>query len=97
MTPEQRAAGLEKARKVRAERAELTTKLSMGVMKPDEALDKAEDPLIGRMKVKAFINALPGYGKVKVERLMKELGISENRRIQGLGTKQMAALKEALK
>lgn len=97
MTPEQRAAALEKARIVRAQRSELTTKLSMGVMSPEEALDKADDPVIGRMKVKSFVNALPGYGKVKTEKLMEELGIPESRRIQGLGSKQMASLKEALK
>lgn len=97
MTPEQRAAALEKARIVRAQRSELTTKLSMGVMSPEEALDKADDPVIGRMKVKSFVNALPGYGKVKTEKLMEELGIPESRRIQGLGSKQMARLKEALK
>ena len=97
MTPEQRAAGLEKARLVRAQRSELTNKLAMGVMSPLEALDKVDDPLIGKMKVISFIKALPGYGKVKAEKLMTELGISESRRLQGLGTKQMAALKEALK
>lgn len=96
MTPEQRAAALEKARIVRAQRSELTTKLSMGVMSPEEALGKVDDPVIGRMKVKAFISALPGYGKVKSEKLMEELGIPESRRLQGLGSKQMANLKEAL-
>lgn len=96
MTPEQRAAALEKARVVRAQRSELTNKLSMGVMSPIEALEKSDDPVIGRMKVKSFINALPGYGKVKTEKLMEELGIPETRRIQGLGSKQMANLKAAL-
>ena len=97
MTPEQRAAALEKARVVRAARSELTKKLSMGIMSPDEALDKADDPVIGRMKVKSFVNSLPGYGKVKTEKLMEELGIPESRRIQGLGSKQMENLKAALK
>ncbi len=97
MTPEQRAAALEKARIVRAQRSEITNKLSMGIMSPDEALDKASDPVIGRMKVKSFINALPGFGKVKTEKLMEELGIPEGRRIQGLGSKQMENLKAALK
>lgn len=97
MTPEQRAAALEKARIVRAKRSELTSKLSLGTMTPEAALKKADDPVIGRMKVKSFINALPGYGKVKTEKLMEELGIPETRRIQGLGSKQMANLKAALK
>ena len=96
MTPEQRAAALEKARIVRQKRSEITNKLSMGIMTPVDALKKADDPVIGRMKVKSFINALPGYGKVKTEKLMDELGIPETRRIQGLGSKQMENLKNAL-
>ena len=48
------------------------------------------------MKVKAFVNALPGFGKVKTEKLMEELGIPAERRLQGLGSNQMQALKDAL-
>ncbi len=97
MTAEQRAAALEKARIVRAKRSEITTKLSLGTMSAADALKKVDDPIIGRMKVKSFINALPGYGKVKTEKLMEELGIPESRRLQGLGAKQMENLKAALK
>lgn len=96
MTPEQRAAALEKARIVRAERSELTKKLSMGLMTPKEVLDMSDKPVVGRMKVKAFVSALPGYGKVKTEKLMEELGIPAERRLQGLGSNQMQALKDAL-
>ena len=96
MTPEQRAAALEKARIVRAERSELTQKLSMGLLTPAEVLEQTENPVIGRMKVKAFVSALPGYGKVKTEKLMEELGIPADRRIQGLGSNQMKALIDAL-
>ena len=93
MTPEQRAAALEKARVVRAKRSEITNKLAMGLTTPAEVLDQIDDPIIGRMKVKAFVNALPGFGKVKTEKLMEELGIPAERRLQGLGSNQMAALK----
>ena len=96
MTPEQRAAALEKARIVRAERSELTKKLSMGLMTPKEVLDMSDKPVVGRMKVKAFVSALPGYGKVKTEKLMEELGIPADRRIQGLGSNQLKALIDAL-
>ena len=96
MTPEQRAAALEKARVVRAKRSEITNKLAMGLTTPAEVLDQIDDPIIGRMKVKAFVNALPGFGKVKTEKLMEELGIPAERRQQGLGSNQMAALKAAL-
>ena len=46
--------------------------------------------------VAALCNALPGFGKVKTEKLMEELGIPAERRLQGLGSNQMAALKAAL-
>ena len=96
MPPEQRAAALEKARIVRAKRSEITTKMSMGITSPIEVLDMVDDPVVGKMKVKSFINAIPGYGKVKTEKLMEELGIPEDRRIRGLGSNQMKSLKEAL-
>lgn len=96
MTPEQRAAALEKARVVRAKRSEITKKLSMGAMSPKKALDMVGDPIVGRMKVKTFINAIPGYGKVKTEKTMEELGIPADRRLQGLGSNQMKSLIEKL-
>lgn len=96
MTPEQRAAALEKARIVRAQRAEIASKLSMGLLTPAEVLEKSDDDVIGKMKVKAFIAALPGYGKVKTERLLETLGIQPDRRIRGLGSNQRKNLLEAL-
>ncbi len=96
MTPEQRAAALEKARIVRAKRSEITNKISMGLTKPKDVLKKVDDPVIGRMKVKSFISAIPGYGKVKTEKTMEELGIPADRRLQGLGSKQMQNLIEKL-
>ena len=96
MTPEQRAATLEKARVVRAKRSEITKKLSMGALTPKKALDMVDDPVVGRMKVKSFINAIPGYGKVKTEKTMEELGIPADRRLQGLGSNQMRNLIEKL-
>ncbi len=97
MTPEQRQAALDKAREVRSKRSELTKKIQMGVKKPVDVLADVDDPIVGRMKVKTFINAVPGYGKVKAEKLMDELGIQESRRLQGLGSRQMEGLKNALK
>jgi len=47
------------------------------------------------MKVLAVLEALPGTGKVKARRLMEHVGISETRRLQGLGAKQREALLEA--
>jgi ribosomal protein S13 len=60
-----------------------------------EALVSA-DPNVGKLKVIAMLESLPGLGKVKARKIMEEVGIADNRKIQGLGTQQKKALLEYL-
>jgi hypothetical protein len=93
LTPEQRQAALQKAARVRRERAEVKEKLKMGHLSLPELLKNAEnDETVGKMKVVSVLESLPGLGKVKARRLMETVGISESRRLQGLGAKQRADL-----
>ena len=93
LTPEQRAAALEKAAKVRRERAEVKDKLKMGTLSLAELLAQADsNETIGKMKVVSVLESLPGLGKVKARRMMETVGISDSRRLQGLGAKQREAL-----
>ncbi len=92
LTPEQRAAALAKAAEARRARAEMRAALRSGEMTLAEALERSGDDLIGGIKVKSVLTALPGLGKVKTYRLMDRLGIAENRRLRGLGRKQREAL-----
>jgi len=93
LTTEQRQAALQKAARVRRERAEVKEKLKLGSLSLPELLQAAEgDETIGKMKVVSVLESLPGLGKVKARRLMETVGISETRRLQGLGAKQRADL-----
>ncbi|HVL93761.1 MAG TPA: integration host factor, actinobacterial type [Acidimicrobiales bacterium] len=93
LTPESRQAALEKAAAARRQRAELKEKLKMGSMNLAELLEQGErDEVVGKTKVLVILESLPGLGKIKARRLMEELGISESRRVQGLGDKQRKAL-----
>ncbi len=93
LTPEQRAAALEKAARVRRERAEVKDKLKMGNLSLADLLQEADsNETIGKMKVVSVLESLPGLGKVKARRLMETVGISDSRRLQGLGAKQREAL-----
>jgi hypothetical protein len=91
LTPEQRAAALVKAGEARAARAEIKARLKMGSMSLVEALD-SDDVNVGKLKVVSMLESLPGVGKVKARRLMEEIGIADNRRVQGLGAQQRASL-----
>ena len=95
LTPEQRAAALVKAAEARAARAEIKARLKMGSMSLQEALD-SDDNNVGKLKVVSMLESLPGVGKVKARRLMEEVGIADNRRVQGLGAQQRKALLEEL-
>ena len=93
LTPEQRQAALAKAARVRRERAEVKMLLKMNQMSLSDLLTAADgDETIGKMKVISVLEALPGLGKVKARRLMDTVGISESRRIQGLGSNQRQSL-----
>lgn len=93
LSPEQRAAALEKAAQARRARAELKDRLKIGSISLAEVLEQGqEDELIGKTKVLAILESLPGVGKVKARRTMEAVGISESRRVRGLGNKQREEL-----
>ena len=67
----------------------------MGSMTLREALDST-DTNVGKLKVVSLLESLPGVGKVKARRVMTEIGIADNRHVQGLGAQQRAALLDQL-
>jgi hypothetical protein len=97
LSADQRQAALEKAAAARRQRAELKDRLKMGSVSLKELLDQGQsDEVVGKMKVLAVLESLPGLGKVKARRVMDEVGISDTRRVQGLGDQQRRKLLEKL-
>jgi hypothetical protein len=95
LTPEQRAAALEKAAQVRRERAEVKNRLKYSHGSLADVIKEGQDnAVVGKMKVSALLEAMPGVGKVRARQIMEEVGISESRRVRGLGTNQIAGLLE---
>ena len=93
LTPEQRAAALEKAAAARRERAEVKNRLKHSGASLHEVIKQGqENDVIGKMKVSALLESLPGVGKVRAKQIMERLGISESRRVRGLGSNQIASL-----
>ena len=93
LTDEQRRAALEKAAVARRVRAEVKDRLKMGSLSLSELLDQADDDVIlAKLKVLAVLESLPKLGKVKARRTMEEVGISETRRLRGVGARQRAEL-----
>ena len=82
LTPEQRAAALEKAAKARQARAEVKNRLKYSQGSLSEVIKQGQtDEVIGKLKVVSLLESLPGVGKVKARNIMAEIGISETRRV----------------
>ena len=96
LTDDERAKALAKAKVMRKARADFKTQITNGTVSVDEILNSQDDPVIGKIKVADVLEAIPGVGPSKREMIMDEIGISENRRIRGLGTHQKEAIKEKM-
>jgi transposase len=93
LTPEQRAAALQKAAEARRIRAEVKNRLKHSGASLSHVLAQGRtDDIVGKMKVTALLESMPGVGKVRAREIMARLGISESRRVRGLGANQVAAL-----
>ena len=93
LTEEQRAAALEKAAAARRTRAELKDRLKRGGTTIKDVLSQSDnDDVLGKMKVSALLEAMPGVGKVRAAQIMERLEIAPSRRLRGLGDRQRKAL-----
>ena len=93
LTPEQRAAALEKAATARRERAAVKNRLKYAQGSLAEVIaDGKDNDVVGKMKVSALLESMPGVGRIRARQIMEEIGISESRRVRGLGQNQISAL-----
>ena len=91
MTDEQRKAALERSAEARRERMEFKELVKKGEISLADAL---ADDRAKRIRVHEFLMCIPGIGKAKADDIMRKLGIAENRRVQGLGSRQREGIIE---
>jgi guanylate kinase len=95
MSDEDRRRALELSKESRQVRAKYKGLINSGELSIIDFLSMAEsNSILGKMRVKDLLESVPGYGKVRVENLMRKSEISPTRRVQGLGKKQRSSLIE---
>lgn len=93
LTPEQRTAALQRATDARRERAAVKVRLKSAGDSIAEVIATGKDnEAIGKMRVSALLESMPGIGRVRARAIMDEVGIAHSRRVRGLGANQTAAL-----
>lgn len=93
LTPEMRDAALAKAAESRKARSAALARVRNGHLSVAAVLAD-EEPALLKARVRQLLCALPGVGKATTEKVLGELGIDPDRRVNGLGPKQRAALAE---
>lgn len=96
LSPEEKLDALKKAQEMRSKRAQLRVQLKKGALSLAEVLNSTDDEVIQRMRVSYLLQSLPQIGKITSEKLMLEIGINKNRRVQGLGKRQKDQLLQKL-
>lgn len=97
ISAEDRAKALAKAQQVRKDRAAIREELKTGKLAIQDIIDRKAEDVVGGMRVKYVLESLPGIGKVRAAEIMEQIGIDENRKVKGLGSRQVVALQERLK
>ncbi|MEN9687829.1 MAG: hypothetical protein RL381_841 [Actinomycetota bacterium] len=93
LTAEERASALAKAKESRRIRAALKLRVKSGELTVEDVLDMAmSDEAIAKMRVIELVESISGVGKIRAKTTLERLGISQTRRIQGLGKHQRVAL-----
>lgn len=94
ITVEARDAALKHAMEARVARAAYKKDMESGKISMAQAIDDAREgnDVAGRMLVRQALMTQKGIGAAKTKQIMETIGISENRRLRGLGKSQAAKL-----
>lgn len=94
LTDDERRKNLDKAMQLRQMRAAIRKRLKSGEMSIEAffALADSGSEAASGMRAKLLVSAMPKVGFASTQRIMKALGISEERRVRGLGSRQREML-----
>ena len=82
---------LRQAAEVRRERAEMLGRLKTGDLSLSDVLAR-EDRVVGGTRVGRLVESLPGVGPAARRRILAEVGLDEQRRLQSLRAQQRERL-----
>lgn len=89
---------LEKANRIRRQQSDITKDLALGriTFRDVLAMAKRGDEAAQRMRVKKIISAHPCYTSQGAKKIMDSIGIGSEKRVSGLGIRQIEALLKEL-
>jgi hypothetical protein len=94
LTPEARAAAAAKGVRARQLRAQVRVGLADGSLRIGDVLRDGQGSdergrMLARMKVVELLSSFRGIGPIRAAEIMEDIGIAANRRVGGLGSRQV--------
>ncbi|MDR1449192.1 MAG: 30S ribosomal protein S13 [Propionibacteriaceae bacterium] len=94
LSPEQLEQARQAAKEARRRRASFKEQIRSGQLPSAAAFDQAlADPVLANMKVVDFLRSIQRVGEKKAAGIMVRYGIASNRRLRGLGYRQVDCLR----
>lgn len=81
-----------KSVEARSARAELRKKMRAGDVALADLRGRVEDPIVGRMTIRSALTALKGVGVLRAIKIEETVGVTETKRLRGLGPRQWDTL-----
>jgi hypothetical protein len=99
LSPQARQEALARSIQVRQYRAGVRKELATGARTLRDVLNSAqaettEGEMLARMKVRDVLESIPHIGPVRASAVMETVGVAPNRRLRGLGPRQIEELAE---
>lgn len=97
LTADQRAEALKHASEARRHRSEWLRGIKdRSEPFADLVAEAKADPILNRTRVALFLTSFPRVGSVRRDELMRRAAVAPNRRIGGLGDKQISELSQLI-
>ena len=93
-TEEGRQIALKKSVEARSARADLRAQMRAGDVSLADLRGRVEDPVVGRMRIRSALTAQKGIGVLRAIKIEETVGVTETKRLGGLGPRQWDTLLE---
>ena len=84
----------QKSVEARSARAKLRAQMRTGDVALADLRGRVEDPVVGRMTIRSALTAVKGIGVLRAITIEEAVGVTQTKRLRGLGPRQWDALLE---
>lgn len=83
---------LQKSVEARSARADVRARMRSGDVSLADLRGRVADPVVGRMTIRSALTAIKGIGVLRAIKIEEAVGVTQTKRLRGLGPRQWDTL-----